>query len=178
MRNKTSRLPFQILDEVFVSDFEHSSRWQNGPPVAHQRFVSLVITTELAEIIGEWLVLREQQRVAGHTGVDGIPFDMDDPGARKRQMDKAGEQEIGRQFVDDAIFRGPVPAQSFDIGFSKLSEVFIRYFGEHVRVRARSALRDIRCCGRKVIDLASSEDARVTGQDLFDEARARARYAN
>ncbi len=119
--------------------------------MVHQRFVSLVVTTEFAEVIGEWLVFREQQRVARYAGVDGIPFDMDDPGARQRQMDKASEQEIGRQFVDDAILRRPDPAHAFDIGLAELAEVFIRHFGEHVRIRARSALRDIRHCGHKII---------------------------
>ena len=178
MRYKTSRLALQIFDEVLVSDFEHPFRRQNGPPVVHQRFVSLVVATEFAEVIGEWLVFREQQRVAGYAGVDGIPFDMDDPGARQRQMNKAGEHEIGRQFVDDAIFRCPELAHAFDIGLAKLGQVFIRQFGEHVRVRARSALRDIRHCGHKIIELSGSEDARMAGEDLFDQARARARHAD
>src|SRR5258706_14533545 len=93
-------------------------------------------------------------------------------------MDEASEQEIRRQFVDDAIFRRPDPAHAFDIGLSKLPEVFTRHFGEHVRVRARSALRDIRHCVHKIIELSGSEDARMAGEDLFDKARARARHAD
>src|ERR1700730_10152780 len=123
MRYKTSRLTLQIFDEVLVSDFKHSFRRQNGPPVVHQRFVSPVVATEFAEVIGEWLVFREQQRVARYTGADGIPFDMDDPGARQRQMNKASEQEIRRQLVDDAIFRCPDPAYAFDIALSNLRQV-------------------------------------------------------
>src|ERR1700719_2654563 len=178
MRYKPSRLTCQVFDEVFVSDFKHSSRRQNGPPMVQHCFVSLVVATEFAEIIGKWLVLSEQQRIARHAGVDGAAPDMDDPGARKRQMNKAREQEISRQLVDDTIFRCPLPAQSFDVDLSELPAVLVRHLGEQVRVRARSSLRDIGYCGRKMVDLAGAEDARVTGEDLLDEARARARHAD
>src|SRR5258708_13292857 len=91
-------------------------------------------------------------------------------------MNKAHEQEISRQLVADAIFRCPVPAQPFDVDLSELSEVLVRHFGEHVWVRARCSLRDVGYCGRKMIDLAGAEDARVTGEDLLDEAGAPPRH--
>ena len=145
--------------------------------MVHQRVIGLVIATELAEIVGEGLVFREQQRKARHARVDRMPLDMNDPCLRQHQVNQPCEQEVRRHLVDDAILPAAALGQAFHVGLAELPQLVVGQLAEKFGIDARLSFRNTSHRGHEIPDLAGAEDARVTRQDLFDKARTRARHA-
>ena len=177
MRDKTPGLPCKIADDVLILHFENPSRRQHGAPVGHHRLIGPVVTADFPEVVGERLVFREQQREARQTGIDGMPLDVNDSGLRKRQVNQAHEQEVRRHLVDDAILPAAALGQAFHIGLAELLQVVVGQFAEKFGKNTRRSFRNTGRRRHEILDLAGAENARVTGQDLFDKARARARHA-
>src|ERR1700733_8837405 len=51
MRENTARQPFQIADDVFIADLEHTSLRQDVAPMLHQLLIATVKSAELGEIV-------------------------------------------------------------------------------------------------------------------------------
>src|SRR5436190_989066 len=60
IREDASRLVLEVIDHLFVADIEHGPGRQHLAPMRHQFMIFPVVTAELAQLIAEALLAREQ----------------------------------------------------------------------------------------------------------------------
>src|SRR6516164_2776960 len=116
-------LCFQIGDHFLVLDLDHHALRQDAAPVGHERIVATVEAAELAEIVGVWITVLEENRETGEAGIDRVAARMDDARVRQRQVDEAGQMEVPGHLVGDAFGARTMRSGSGDVAGADLAQL-------------------------------------------------------
>ena len=103
MGNDPARLPRQIVDDVFILNFENPVGQQDAMPICHQRLVGAVVPPELRQIVSKVLFGGEQLGKTGKARVNWISRYMDDRRIWQRQVNKTKQPKISWHFIDRAL---------------------------------------------------------------------------
>src|SRR5579871_140274 len=114
-----ARSLLQVDEHVFVTNLQYRVVWQHATPMRHQLCVPAIVASQLAEVVAEVLIPREQLRIAGEASVARISHHVDDARTRERHLDQSKEQEVGWQLVGDAFRRRGPGSLALDIGFAQ-----------------------------------------------------------